>query len=233
MTWDAPDSFDEAVDWFRDRIPIPDDEFDQLVNASHDQSFTIAGVAQLDVVNDVWDAIETALTTGSTLDDFKESVGELLEQSWSGTVDDPSFRMETIFRTNVQSAYGAGRYTQMKDPAVAKTRPYWMFDAIVDKDTSKICQACGQPPTVLPSDDPWWSTHYPPLHFNCRSLVTTLTEDQAKKRGITTNPTHEHADDGFGKSPGGPKWEPNADDYPAPLFDEFEKKDDDEKGDDE
>ena len=226
MTWDAPDSFDEAVAWFRDRLPISDGDIEDLEAFAGDQAFTVAGVAQLDVVTDVWEAIETALTTGTDLDDFKAAIADRLEAAWAGSVDNPPARIDTIFRTNLQSSYAAGRYQQMTDPAVAKHRPYWLFDAVVDKDTSEICKVCAS--VCLPADDPWWETHYPPLHFNCRSVVTTLTEDQADKRGVTRAPPHELPQAGFGKSPGAAPWTPEKADYPAPLWSAFQDKDDDE-----
>ena len=37
--------------------------------------------------------------------------------------------------------------------------------------------------TTLPADDPWWDTHYPPLHYNDRCVVTPLSQDEADQAG--------------------------------------------------
>lgn len=71
----------------------------------------------------------------------------------------------TIFRTNVQSAYNAGAYQQRNDPAVRKRRPFWQFRAIQDARTSDLCRPLDG--IVRPADDPWWKTHTPPLHHQC------------------------------------------------------------------
>lgn len=44
-------------------------------------AFTVADVAQLDMVVDVYEAIERAVAHGTTLDDFKADVGKSLEEA--------------------------------------------------------------------------------------------------------------------------------------------------------
>jgi hypothetical protein len=35
--------------------------------------------------------------------------------------------------------------------------------------------------TVLPVDDPFWDTHYPPIGFNCRCGVRSLSESELER----------------------------------------------------
>jgi hypothetical protein len=74
--------------------------------------------------------------------------------------------------------YGAGRYHQ--SVAMADRRPYWRFDGIHDGRQSTICKPLTG--VIRRWDDPWWKTRIPPLHFQCRSSFTTLTEAQARVR---------------------------------------------------
>lgn len=214
--------FDEAIAFFRDLLDLTKDEEKDLLERAGKHGFTVAGVAQLDLVHEVWRALDKAIADGTTLEDFKAAVGDKLEAAWSGTVKAPGARIETIFRTNVQVAYSAGRYTQATDPDVSSDRPYWLYDAVLDSRTTPTCRACDG--TVLPADDAWWKTHIPPLHHNCRSTFITLTREQAEARGITTKPPKHVADDGFGAPPTAPPWEPDKADYPDELWSEFEKK---------
>lgn len=108
-------------------------------------------------------------------------------------------RLETIFRTNVQRAYQAGRYEQMTHPVTLKMRPYWLFDAILDGRTTRGCKDANG--TLLPAKHPWWDGNYPPRHFRCRSLVRSLRVAEAEKRGITAQPPDVTAQDGFGALP--------------------------------
>lgn len=43
------------------------------------------------------------------------------------------------------------------------------FDAVIDSRTSDLCRSLNK--TILPIDDPFWKTYYPPNHFRCRSTV--------------------------------------------------------------
>jgi SPP1 gp7 family putative phage head morphogenesis protein len=209
----------EAVDAFRARTPMTAAEFRALDDAMKAQAFTVAGVAQLDVVAEVWRSLDHAIAAGRTFEEWKSEVGGQLERAWGG--ENPN-RLATIFRTNVQSAYSAGRWAQMTDPDVLAVQTHWQFDAVIDDATTEVCEECDG--TVLPAGDAWWHRHNPPLHFSCRSGITTLTADAAKDLGISATGPSAAPDDGFGHSPDGgvPAWKPNPDDYPAALWNEKE-----------
>jgi SPP1 gp7 family putative phage head morphogenesis protein len=225
MAWDVsfdPVDAEDAITWFADRLVLTRAQVEELTAALADRAFYVSAVAQLDLVTQVWDAIGTALKDGEDLEDFKARVTESLTSAWEGTVENPAARIETIFRTNVQSAYTAGRYKQATDEDTIADRPYWMFDAIEDDRTSEICEKCDG--TVRPADDAWWKSHLPPLHFNCRSHFITLTGEQADKHGVAKKPPTIEADDGFGAPPGEDDWKAPRSDYPAPLWSSFKEK---------
>ncbi len=189
--------FTEALDWFKARVPTAG--VATAEERARQRAFTVAGVAQLDTVNEVWKALDKAVSEGTTLADFKKDIAARLESEWGGTVANPGARLETIFRTNVQSAYGAGRYAQAIDPPVLKRRPFWRYDALLDNRTSAICRPLNG--KVVAADDPWWKEHSPPLHHGCRSGITTLTAAQAEKEGVTEEPPDVDPASGFGMPP--------------------------------
>jgi hypothetical protein len=154
-----PARFREAIAAFKKRVPMPAAEFRALEEAEREFAFTVSGVAQADLVSQVYEGIERAIRDGTTLEDFKADVGEALEQSWGGSA--PA-RIETIFRTNVQKAYSEGRTAVFTAPAVKEARPYWRFETIDDDRRDEDCADCDG--VILPADDPWWKTHTPPLH---------------------------------------------------------------------
>jgi SPP1 gp7 family putative phage head morphogenesis protein len=192
--------FDDAIEWHRKRLPLTDEAFAAMKQRAAARAFTIAGVAQLDLVKDAFAGIDKAVAKGTTLQDFKNEIGPQLRDAWAGSVANPPARMENIFRTNVGVAYGAGRWAQAQDPDVIARRPYWKFVALLDPRTSEICRPLNG--KVIRADDAWWKSHLPPLHFQCRSTFTTLTEEQAKKAGITETPPKSKPMDGFGDAPG-------------------------------
>ncbi len=218
---DDPELFEEAIEYFLDRVPLGDEEFDSLSVDEKDFAWTVASVAQADVVATVFDAIQRAVEEGTTFEEFADDVGDELEAAWNGSVANPGARLATIFRTTTQSAYGEGRYKQLSDPSVKEARPYWKFDAIEDDRTSDVCDECDG--TVLPADDGWWDSHNPPLHFNCRSNVRALSEEEAADEGIDEKGPGSDADDGFGAAPSVDEdaWEPDVDDYPGEIAGEL------------
>lgn len=192
------------------KLVLSDEEFYALDAKARARAFTVSGVADLDLVADVWRAIDSAVANGETLDDFKARVAGDLEEAWGGEIPG---RLETIFRTNVQASYSAGRFYQNNRPEVRATHPYSRFTAVLDGRTSDICEALDG--TVLHSDDPFWATHQPPLHFSCRSDVSAITVEEAQAEGIDEAAPETQPDDGFG-SPF-TEWKPDLDTRPVEL----------------
>jgi SPP1 gp7 family putative phage head morphogenesis protein len=217
----------EAIAYFRKRVPLTDDDWSKLAEKNHHQAFRVAGVADLDVITDVWDALDNSLEKGEDFEAFKERVTDELERAWGGTVSNPGWRIETIFRTNLQSSYAAGRYQQATHPDTLKDRPYWMLDVVEDDRTSDICADLDEEigGKAIPADDPIWQKAYPPNHHACRSQVITLTEEEAREQGLledVPDPDEIEVDEDFAKLPDD-GWEPDPDDYPDELADIAER----------
>lgn len=221
---DDPARFEEAIAALRDRVPMTSELFDELEANEREFAFTVANVSQASVVADVYDAIERAVSKGTDFEVFRDDVGASLEESWGG--EQPG-RLETIFRTNVMASYNAGRFRLMTSPTVKAARPYVRWDVIDDSRTSdEICRPILKAKVILPLDHPWTRTHWPPLHPNCRTVPTPLTEDEARAEGITSSPPSVHVVDGFGAAPSvsGGDWEPEPEDYPEPMVGALEDK---------
>lgn len=206
-------AYKEAVKYWRTRQPRREQDLEKLTDENADLAFTLAGVTQLDLVTQVWEALDRAIENGTSFGDFKKQVSEDLADAWGG--EEP-YRVENIFRTNVQTAYNAGRWEQMQDPEVQELRPYNRFVAVLDNRTTVlICRPLAD--TVLPADDPWWKSHWPPLHFACRSTVLPLTTDQGAEIGFTKKTPPTQAAPGFGATPDQKGYEPDLDSAPAQL----------------
>ena len=166
----------------------------EMVDQAHDISFTVAKAMRLDLLSDIRGALETALQSGQTLKQFIADLQPVLEsQGWWGKqviVDSQGVgemvqlgsprRLKTIYQTNLQSAYMAGRKASMEE--TTDTHPYWMYVAILDGKTRPSHRALhGQ---VFRHDDPIWASIFPPNGFNCRCRVVALTESAVKRRGL-------------------------------------------------
>lgn len=180
----------EAIQFWKDKVILPPDEFYALDYEKRVTAFTVSKLAAADELQDVYNALHTALKKGMTLYDFKKQLSHIFEQKgWT------RWRIETIFRTNMQTAFQVGRYRQMAE--LKDLMPYWMYDAVNDSRTRPTHRALDG--KVFPADHPFWKTWYPPNGFNCRCTVVPLSEYHLKRRGLkveTNDPTGTMLPDG-------------------------------------
>ena len=172
---------EEAIKFFEQKGLVLSERWDEIWQEMHAKAFTVAGVMRLDVLADIYEQIQKAIAKGTTLANFKKDFKEIMKRrGWYDPKFKRPWRLETIFRTNVQTAYQAGRYKQQKE--MADIRPYWMYDAVNDSRTRPSHAAMDG--KVFRADDPIWETWYPPNGFNCRCRVVSLSKRQVQSRGL-------------------------------------------------
>lgn len=167
---------DAAVEFWKQRAKLTDAEAKALGAEAKHRAFYVTGLAKQDLVQLVSDGIQSALENGETLPDFKKRIAAAIAaQGWH------DHRVENIFRTNMQTAYSAGRYKKMQ--AVKASRPYWQYLAILDKRVRPSHAILHE--LVYPADHEFWASNYPPNGFRCRCGVRTLSAKQVEKQGLT------------------------------------------------
>jgi SPP1 gp7 family putative phage head morphogenesis protein len=206
----------EAIAWFRARLLLSDTEFAQLSDEARRRAFAMAGLSQLELVQQVVNGLESALANGDTFEEFKASLPARLQNAWGGQ---SAYRLRLAFDTELQKAYGAGRWKSADE--VRESRPFWGLAVVLDGRTSQICSNLRG--VVRPADDPFWNTHIPPLHFRCRTALITLSREQAEARGITSNAPNQPPLEGFGAPPGRQAWSPNEADYHPELWSAYQR----------
>jgi len=169
--------FEEALKFFQGKVPMTEDQFYKIAKKARTRAFTVADMASLDALKDLQGSLTKAIESGQSLVDWKKSARELLSQ-W----DVGGWRAETIYRTNLQTAYQVGRYEQMTDPDVIDMRPYWMYVAVMDSHTRPEHAALHG--KIFRADDPFWDHWYPPNGFNCRCTVHTLSGSELDREGL-------------------------------------------------
>lgn len=167
---------EEALAFWRDKTPITAEVFKSLEAGARARAFAVAGLARLDQVSALQTALADALEQGETLASFKKRAAAIIEEAgWKGR------RVENIFRTNVQQAYQAGRYVQMR--RASKARPYWQYVAVQDRRTRPAHAVLDG--KVYPADHEFWNAHYPPNGFQCRCTVRSLSPRQVEAERLT------------------------------------------------
>lgn len=167
--------FEEAVDYFKSQIPLSKNEWEELkkdglFDKLKFRAFVVNKLTQADFVAMLQGRLIDVLEKGDTLGETWADVETMLE-SW-GEKFSPGY-FETVFRTNIQSAYNAGRLLQYKD----NPPPAWQLLFIQDKrqsDTCKGLQAIVHD-GAMPADHRFWKTYgFPPYHYNCRTTVRAV-----------------------------------------------------------
>ena len=168
----------EALDFWKNKVLMSSSEFNRLSAEARTRAFAVSGIAKGAELETVFNAITKAIENGTTLEDFKKECADIFERrGWTGV---GAWRVDNIFRTNIMTAYNAGRYRQMME--TADDRPFWMYDAINDKRTRPGHRYLDG--RVFRYDSPFWDTWYPPNGFRCRCSVTTLSESQMRRMGL-------------------------------------------------
>lgn len=193
---------EEAIKFFRAKGLKGSFAWQDVWGKEHATAFTVAKMADIDLLQDVKDAVDQAISEGWTLAEFKKALTPRLQKAgWWGVREqkDPltgntkmvqlgsARRLQTIFRTNMQTAYAAGSWAQIQETKA--DAPYLMYDAVNDNRTRPQHRAWDG--TVLPVDDEFWVTHYPPNGYNCRCTVVQMGGDELKAYGmkVTARPS--------------------------------------------
>ncbi len=223
-----PLPFEDAIAFFTQKgLALSPDSWRDLWEAAHAKAFTVARVTAVDVLEDIRNAVGAAVEQGVSLESFKRDLIPLLQRKgWfspSGTEAEvllpdgtvrkrlTPWRLETIYRTNVQSSYGAGRYRQMMD--VAEDRPWWRYDAVNDSRTRPSHSAMHG--KVYDYRHPVWDKWFPPNGYNCRCTVRTMSDRQfrASRLEESTAGAPFAPDAGFAYNAGREPWKPDPSKY--------------------
>ena len=165
----------------------------------HAVSFTVAKMMDEDMLAETRAAVTDALANGTDFATFQKRLKPyLMARGWWGqaVMGDPDTgeiqkvqlgstrRLRTIYHTNLHTAYAAGQWERIQRNK--KLFPYLKYipsDAAEPRESHKPFYGM-----VLPVDDPFWSTHFPPNGWGCKCNVRALTREQAEKTGISKSP---------------------------------------------
>jgi SPP1 gp7 family putative phage head morphogenesis protein len=191
--FDVP--FEETIDRFKAKGLKTSFSYADVRAEEHQAAVTIAKMMDVDLLADVKASLDDAIANGVVFRDWADQMTPMLQsKGWWGrkAVLDPltgqtviaqlgsPSRLQTIFRTNMASAYANGHWDQIE--AQAEDAPYLLYDAIDDYRTRPEHAAWDG--TVLPITNKWWKTHTPPCGFSCRCSVIQLDADDLEDMGI-------------------------------------------------
>jgi len=175
--------------------------------------FTVSKVSSADVLQTLYDELNKAMDQGTTYSEFKKNITPMLaDKGYVTKKDGSAWRLDTIYRTNMQSAYMGGRYGEMLE--VAEEFPFWQYIAVLDNRTRPSHRGLAN--KVVKNTDKLWHTHFPPNGYNCRCRVRALSAEDIKEKKLTVSKGSElkkfKPDKGFDTYPG-ERWQPSTAGY--------------------
>lgn len=150
-----PLPFEEAIKFFGDKVLLTSKEYYALSEESRARAFTVARVAKMDILEGIYESVDSAIKDGETLKDFQANIDGLADVS--GWVGLEAHHSELVFRNNIQTSYGAGRFTQLDK---VKEKFYAEYNAI---DDSRVREThFWHNGKIYAVDHPFWDQWTPP-----------------------------------------------------------------------
>lgn len=185
----------EAIDWFRRKGWVFAFDWEEIWASENVAAFTVAKIMSRDLLEDVRAAVDSAIANGESLGTFAKNLRPILQaKGWWGKKEevDPATgetrvvqlgspqRLRTIYRTNMTTAYQAGRWERIQ-----RQKATFPFLRYLTVDDSRVRETHAHwHNVILPVDDPWWQTHYPPNDWGCRCTAIPVNQRMIDRRGL-------------------------------------------------
>jgi SPP1 gp7 family putative phage head morphogenesis protein len=185
---------EETIRFFRSKRYRIGFSWLDVFKAEHVRWFTVAKAMKMAVLEAIREAVDGAIADGTTLETFKKELRPKLQaQGWWGQkrMLDPATgqhehvqlgsdaRLRTIFDTNLRTAYNAGAWERIQRTKAAF--PFIEYSSLMDGRERPQHHAWNG--TILPVDDPWWDTHYPPCAWRCRCRPIARSQRMLDRQG--------------------------------------------------
>ena len=169
--------YPDAADYLRARGVEPAAEFYARLEHLRKEAWTLAKISDVEQIEQVKQSLIQALQEGKSFREWQQALTpEMLAL--------PKHYQETVFRTAVLSSYNGAKWTHFR--AHAERRPVLRYIAINDSRTRPAHRALHG--LMMPVGDARWANLAPPLGFNCRCSLVSLSDKQAKALGYTGAP---------------------------------------------
>jgi len=175
--------FAEQLAFFRAKLNLPTERWDDIKRAAHDRAFIVAGAGKADLLDDLKRAVDKAIGKGTGLDEFRRDFKQIVfNRGWTGwtgegTKAGEAWRTRIIYSTNMSTSYAAGRWQQLNHPDLLKARPYWRYhhaDGVMHpRPHHKAWNGI-----TLPHDHPFWKTHFAPNGWMCHCYISAVSAEE-------------------------------------------------------
>jgi uncharacterized protein with gpF-like domain len=173
----------EAIDFFKSKKLRVGYDYQDVWREENAVAFTVAGVMQEDILESIRDYVLKSLEEGTTYFDFQKNlIPKLVEAGWLGEGRQSPSRLNLVYDANMRTSRATGQWQRIQ--RTKKLIPYLLYQLGPSERHRE--EHVGWAGTLLPIDDPWWDSHYPPNGYNCKCHVIQLTKSRADNLGGVT-----------------------------------------------
>ena len=182
----------DAVAWLQGRGQLSVTyAWQDVWQEEHGVQFTVSRLARLDLLQAIYEGIVQSVQGNLSRKDWMDDVEALLTKAgWWGkkAVTDPAdgeikitefnpARLRLIYDMNTRQAYATGLWERVD--RAKRTHPYVRYITRRDERVRAAHRAWDN--LVLPVDDAFWKTHWPPNGWRCRCRVMSMTQAEFEK----------------------------------------------------
>lgn len=181
----------EVTGYFREKRSAPSFSWLDTFGEEHARAFVVAKVVETELNDAFRTTIDTAIANGEGFETWKpKMLAELKRLGWDRPreVKDPELRdrsrtvdfrsprrLRTIFWSNMNAARAAGQWDRIQ--RTKRALPFLLYVRTTASDPRpEHLRWAG---TILPADDPFWRTHFPPNGWGCKCTVRQITRREA------------------------------------------------------
>ena len=209
----------EAIEFFRSLGIEPSENWEDTLKAVLDDSFAIAGVKNMDILLDLKNEIEEAISSGKDFKDFKkELISNIGLRNWHA---------DLVIKQNISNSYHAGSYLRQNE--TTSLLPYIRFVLGGSEKHTEGCKWLTSNKIAVALDDPSLNQIYPPRHFRCGTVAKAVSKkwlerNEYKIYKVKDIPKNLRNSVGFNHLPNTPFSEKiNLDDYPSDLSKKYKE----------
>lgn len=187
--------YTEAVEYLKKRDVIKKVDYNKISDKMRFRAFTASRIADGDLLKRINSELIKNVNDGKGLKDFLSlTKTDILNKVGMGA-GGQGWYWETVYRTNVQTAYNTGRMMGFEEDKPLALH----FVGIEDSRQTDVCHSLSN--VIRPYDDPLWEKYIPPLHFGCRSTVRAIYDEDELPEEWSSLEGIEKPAKGFGTNP--------------------------------
>ena len=160
----------EAAEFIRSKAAVDPNRYRHLPDDLKARGFTVAYVHKADVLERMRNKI-AKLPEGGDWKEIRRELAEEISPFLGGNDVAAEKKAELLLRTHGFQAYAAGRFLSQQENITAM--PFIMYHTVGDSNVRDEHDALDG--VVLPADDDFWSSHYPPWDFGCRCFTSSVS----------------------------------------------------------